>query len=214
MTEGKKKSGGGAAKWVIGCLVGLVAVAVLCGGGAWVFWGVAVDRISSLVLDEMVAELERSGIPQEETDDIRSHLERLKDGVLDGGVAGEDLERVAEEFAEGPLLPMGISFGFESYALANPGLSAEEREAGKQDIRRFRKGLWEERIDTRSALEVFETVQVGGEVAKGNWDDVEEVRGIASEIRRLADDAGVQDTDFDFDVSDEVGRMVNELLGE
>lgn len=214
MVEAKKKSsGGGALKWVIGCLVALVAIAILCAGGMYFLGGYVVDRVSEFALDQVTEKLEEAGIPQDEVDDIRHHLGRLKDGAFEGDVEGNDVERVAKEFSEGPLLPMGISFGFESYALQNPGLSAEEREAAVANVHRFRKGLWERVIDPHAALEVFEATQVGNETVRGNWEEVDQVREMNEEIRLLVEAANVEPGEFDFDVSDEVGRMVDELLG-
>ena len=223
MTEAEQKSSGSGVKWLIGCSVALVATGILCVGGGLIFGAyfgtraveMAKEAVADVAYEGVMGWFEESGLPEEEVAEIGVHLDRLRSAVPAGNVDIDKLGQVFEEIAEGPLLPMGIAYGFASYGLANPALSADERAEAMQDVRRFQKGLWEGTISARDGLRVFENSRGGGSRNNEvNWEDVRQVRWTAGEIRHLADGAGITDTEFDFDISDEIGKRVSEVLGD
>ena len=211
----KKRSG-----WqtcMIGCLV-VLAIMVVIGilVGLWVArnWREWSADIASQVVEQG---LEETDLPAQEKQDIRAQVDRVTDAFRDGRLSLEQLGKIMERLANSPLMPAFMVFAVEKQYFEQSGLSADEKEQGRQTLRRFLRGTIDKKIDEQGMDKVL--AYIGEKKSDGQWEmkpqvTDDDLRAALAEAKKQADDANIGDEPEDFDPSDEIKKVIDAEMGE
>jgi hypothetical protein len=146
--EPPKQSGSGCG-WglLIGC-GGIVLVSVLvCAGGVWYVQQNFDKWIVGLLREGVVAMIQGSEIPAGEKTEVIAQVDRVVDAYKARKINQKDMERLMEELQESPVFSLIGVWGLEKQYLDRPGLSDEERQAGRRAFERALRGVYEKKID-------------------------------------------------------------------
>ena len=224
----EEKKGSGLKYLGIGCLavVLIVVVAGVVGGiivaNNWRGWIAAPTRqaITELIDDSSLPEDQKAGILAE-ADAFIAAFEA-------GDVTVEELGRVAEELAQSPIAAMIGAYVIDEQYIGSSGLPEEEKEAGRYQLRRAARGVYEELIDPNDLNNLLDPLEPDpGEsqetrIDAGNFVivlaspsdvDDEEVRELIANARQLSDDSSVPDEEFEIDYAEEVRSAIEKALG-
>ncbi len=207
----KKKS------WVPTCLIGcgvIVVVGLLaCGGAAW--YGISQAPI--IAADLIITAIEESELPDEEKREVKKQIDRVKDAYKRGDIGYAEFGKMAQSFAESPLMSLIYVYAAEKQYLEPSGLSDEEKADAKLVLSRLIRGVTEEKVDMDGVDEALEPITLqktnNQRQLKPTLSD-EEVREFIANCKQIADDAGVSEEHVDVNVSDTVKQLVDETLGE
>lgn len=211
-----------------GCLIVLAVVVLLVIGGvvfvmmSWKGWAAAgIDAAA----EGLVAE---TSLPPEEQQQVLALTSDVSQGFKDGDISFEELGLIMQEMATGPILPASIASGFDSEYVAPSGLSDEDKEAARLAVDRLSRGLAEGTISQSRLPAVMEAISapMGTEGAiqidtgemrlnlkpPGDVTD-EEIQAVIAAAIEQADEAGVPNERYDFDMSDELSRAIRDALG-
>lgn len=202
-----------------GCVV-VVALLLVVMLGAWIAvswrsWAAFAGRRAA---DAMLA-----AAPLADADRvrIRAAVDRLGDEFTAGRITVEQMGRVAEEVARGPLLPLAVLMAIDLKYLQPSGLPPEERTAGRRLLERAARGLTTGVIEPEVAADLLEPVV---EPAPDAADDVDsfalkekltdaELREFLRRVRERVDALGIPDEPFAVDVATEVEAAIHRALG-
>jgi 2-hydroxychromene-2-carboxylate isomerase len=116
---------------------------------------------------------------------------------------------------ESPLMPLFVVMAIERNYFDHSKLSDEEKAEGRQSLKRFVRGAFDEKIKEPGIDSVM------SHVADRRGDDRwhlrqsvsdEELRAALAEAKKQADEAGIPDAPENIDPSDEVKRIIDESL--
>jgi hypothetical protein len=199
----------------IGCLVvAVVAMLLLVALGVWVArnWRGWVATGATEGMNQMI---EATDLPAQEKQEIKVEVQRLADAFREGKVSGEQVGQIVEEILESPLFTLFVVSALEKQYLERSGLSDEEKDEGRQTLRRFVRGAMDKKIG-EPAIDAVMT-HVAEKDSNGDWqmkDRVsdDELRAALKEAKRAADEADIPVQPDEFDASAEFKRIVDEAM--
>src|SRR5262245_40102612 len=130
----------------VGCLVAIaVVLALIVGVVIWiaVSWKGWVAEIGRASVTQMVQD---SQLPPDQKSSIIARVDKLTDDFKAGRVNGDQLARVVEELTKTPLLHLGFVYILDQKYIAPSSLSKEEKDAGRIELQRVARGVFEEKI--------------------------------------------------------------------
>ena len=201
---------------LIGCLVLFLLFLVALGIGGYVAYTRGPAMVAKFVHGQLVDGIRQSELPAEEKESIIHQLDRVVEAFENGEIELRDLQRAAEDLSESPLIGAGALWAVEAKYLEPSGLSDEEKEAARRSLQRVWRGCAEKQID-------FNDLQPAMEVIADREDDDtwqlkdkvsdEELREFISQLKSLADENEIPNEPFEVRISDEVRKIVDDLLG-
>lgn len=210
-----------------GCLIAVgVVLVLLVGGGIFVAtqWkGWAAAGITAMA----EAMTQQSDLPQDQKDKVLASIKGVADDFKSGKITTEQLGKVMEEIASGPLLPVGIVAAAEEKYMKPSGLTPEEKAAGERTMQRFARALFEKKVGEADAQKVLEPISQGqlhfstnGQQtsAQQNFrlkDKVNdaELRDFLARAKSKVDELHVPDEAFNVNVAEELDKAIQKALG-
>jgi len=209
----EKKSGW--SNCLIGCLiVFVIAVVFFVVLGIWVSrnWR---DWAATAGAEGVKHVIDASELPQQEKAEINVEVDRVAEEFRAGRMSAEQMGVLMQKLFESPLMTSLVVYGVEKQYLDRSGLSEEEKTEGRRTIRRFMRGVIDQKIDEQSTNSVLD--HIGDRDDDGNWQmrervTDEELRAFLAEAKSRADQAEIPDEPEDIDPSDEFKRIIDETL--
>jgi hypothetical protein len=210
----QQQSGGGCGLYLlIGCLgVGVIAV-LFCGGGVW--WAAQnVDRlVATGVRQVIVALINDSELPDQEKDEVIAQVDRVVDAYKERKITDKELQKVFDELQRSPIFAIIGAWGMDKGFIEPSGLSADEKEVGRRTLQRAMRGVMEKKISDQAFQSAMPRQPGPGQPPPpNNRLTDEEIRQMLTNLKKLADDAGIPDEGFQVDVGDEVKKVVDKAL--
>lgn len=202
---------------LIGCLGFFVLMVILAGIGGYLAATKGPAMAAKFVRNQVADQIQSSDLPADEKDEIVRQLDRLVVAFENGELSPDDLERVGRELAKSPIVIAGVLKGVEEQYLKPSGLSDDEKEEARKAIQRIWRGAIEKKIDPDELQPALETI--ADKKGENKWElksklTDEELREFVSILKSVADEHEIPDESFDVQISEEVRRLVDELLGE
>jgi hypothetical protein len=198
-----------------GCLFALVALlilAVIAGVFIWRNWRDWAATIGEQAIGEIVAQAQ---FPAAEQQEIKQQVERVSEAFRAGKLSAEQLARLVEKIGRSPLMTSIVASAVNVNYIAKSGLNDEEKVAARQTVRRFLRGVVDQKIDEPAVDAAMAHVAV--READGSWklkdrltDD--ELRQFLEVAKIAAEKAEIPFEAEAFDPSDELKRIVDEAL--
>jgi nucleotide-binding universal stress UspA family protein len=159
--------------------------------------------------------LAASNLPDQEQDEIRAELARPFDGVRDGSLSGEKIGELVETFADSPLMPSLAVTVVDAQYFDESGLAPEEKEQGRLALRRFVRGIIDEKIGDNEIDAVISHVATkeGDTWRFHETASDAELRAMIATAEQEADQAGVPEQVETIDPSDEVRKIIDAVMG-
>jgi hypothetical protein len=203
---------------VLGCLgVLVVAILLMVLLAVWVARN-ARDWAANLGEQALTGAVGEMELTDEDRAEVQSQIARVADEFRRGDVTVEELGELAEKLATGPVATMGvIRFAMEHY-IEPSGLSDEEKEQAKRTLRRFGRGFVEGQLDGADFQEISSPIMVheGNRHRLKDRDQIsdDDLREFLKGCGEKADGAEMPDEPWEFDLGDEVRRVVDQVVGE
>jgi len=221
---------------LIGCLGVIVVSGLMCAGLVWYVQQNFGKMVAGIAREGIVATIEASEIPEDEKKDVIAQVDRVVNAYKAGEIDEKDLERLMEEFQGSPAFLLISAWGLEKSYLEPSGLSDEEKEQGRRTIQRAFRGLCEKKISQQQFQAVVPTpdadnthADLEAEMeAEGDAPPMppmppapppggspltdDKVRQMLTDLKKLADDAGISDEPYTIDIGDEVKKTVDQAL--
>ncbi|MBA2113956.1 hypothetical protein [Bremerella alba] len=214
--EEPKKSGGGCTTAIIGCLVVcLVLAGIACGVGYYVYINIGV-MAANLAETQLNAAIDEFDLPEDQKNGMKDQVSRVAQGYRDGDISMEQLGSVAENILESPAftaVPVEIA---RSKYIEPSDLSDEEKAEATKELQRIAQGAFEKKI-SEDELKALLNGRIADEQPDGNLqfrNDVsdEDLRELVTAAKKLADEKGVADQNFNIDLAAELKKAVDTAL--
>lgn len=210
----KKKSG--LSGCLMGCLIAfgvLVLLAVLVGWWASRNWRGFVSGIAAEGINDLV---DQSNLPAAEREELKAQAKRVTDGIADGSISTQQMERILTGVFESPLVPMFLVKAVEVKYLDGSGLSEDEKAAGSVTLERYARGVVDKKIDQESIDKVL--VYIADKDANGQWQlresvSDEDLRKFLAEAKQEADAAEIPEEVEPIDPSEELKKVIDAVIG-
>lgn len=202
-----------------GCLKGCLIVAALLLIAAVISaWFVSQNWrgwAGMMVRGALEQALDDTSLPDEEKVQIQEQVDRVVTAFEEGQLTEAQVELLVNELAESPLAASVVAYSIEKKYFDSSGLSDEEKEAGRNTLKRCVRGWLDEKLTEEDADPVLS--HIGTKDDAGNWelrDQVsdEELRAFLAAAKELADSAEIPETVEEVDPSDEIKRIVDAAL--
>ena len=205
-----------------GCLVkGLVILVVLVIVVALVikFW--VIPKAAGWIADGaryvLVEGVKEMRLPSAQESRIIQDIDRVTNEYKAGRITTEQLAHILEEIDQSPLLHMGAVYMIQALHIDRSGLSDAQKEDATRAVQRFARGIYEGQLPG-SAMEqlqapIYTTDQDGHRHVKETLTD-EELLALVDELKQKADEAGVPDEAFEFDIAEEFHQAINRALNQ
>lgn len=184
---------------------------------AAVWW--AVSSLESLVVDlgreGMVAMVEESELPAAEKDEVTKQIDRVVAAYKAGQIDQSDLERLMTRLDESPAMAYIVWAGVDQFYLDELELPVEEEARARKAFQRALYGMSTGKIDEEA---VYDAMPDDEAFDRGLSDSPEAAREIyrksIAKLESLANDAGVPAEVPQVDVSDELAKLIDEMLAK
>ncbi len=196
-----------------GCLITLGVLFVLIAIGVvyaamtwrgWVAWGAQ---------ETTRAVLKKSNLPEEQKTAIFAEIEALTNDFKDKRVSMAEMQRVLEEVAESPLIPLaGVQVAKEKY-IDTADMTSEEKAAAERSLQRFAKGIYEKKItppdqQITDALKPIAVLDAGGGWKLKENPTRKEIDQFIANCKEKADEAKIPDEPFEIDFAAELKKVI------
>lgn len=200
-----------------GCLIvmgiGLVLAIVV---GFWVSRNLR-GWLASGATEVIRQGIDASDLPAEERQQILAQVERVAVAFRDERLSYEQLGSIMTKLVDSPLMTSIAVGAVEKMYFDKSGLSEEEKAAGRQDLKRFVRGMVDNKINEQAVDAVMQHIadrQPNGEWKVREQVTDEQLRAFLAAAKAEADKAGIAAEPEDVDPSDEIKRIVDEALNE
>ncbi len=202
---------------MIGCLAALLLViGIVAAGGIYLYLN-ARSLVADAGRQAVAAAVNESELPTDQKVRIIAEVDALAAEFEAGNVSFEDLQRVMEQLAEGPLLPLGAVYAVKENYLDPSELTDEEKAEGHLALNRFAQGVLAKKLGERDIEEV--TAPLDKNALPNQWDLKEPDQVTPDELRELlatakakADEAGIPETMLEIDIAQEVSDAIDRAL--
>lgn len=155
--------------------------------------------------------VQQSGLAPQEQQAVMQRVQTLASEFKEGKLTIEQLQRITEEIAKGPMLPAGMAWGLQERYVAVSLLNDQEKAEANLHLQRLARGVWEKKL----AMDVFDGVvapvsekQPGGTMRPKGQLTLEELKGLVQRAKEQADAAGLPMEPFTFDAAAELDRAI------
>jgi hypothetical protein len=202
---------------LIGCL-GVLAVMIVLGVvfGFWAsrHWRGWFAGVGSQVINQMV---DSSDLPPQEKVEVKEQVDRVAKAFGEGQISNEQFSAIVKKLVESPLMPLFVVMAVERKYFDRSKLSDEEKAQGRQSLKRFARGVFDEKIKEMGIDAVM--AHVADRKPDDKWElrqtvSDEDLRAALSEAKAQADAADIPPAPENIDPSDEVKRIIDESLNE
>ena len=200
------------------CLGGCLFMALLVVIGLGVLAYVVYTQGKAIAVEAArmgaIATVNESDLSANDKQEVIEQIDRIADDYKAGKLSNAQVSKLFDEFANSPLLQVGLVYMAEQQYLNPSGLSKEEKEAGSLTLNRVARGVHEGLIPpeaVEAALDPWMTTDAqGNEVAKEKVTDAE-VREVLVTLKQLADDKQIPEEMFEIDVGGEFRKVVDRI---
>jgi hypothetical protein len=200
---------------LIGCLAVFVVMAVLAViAGFWIsrHWRGWFAGVGSQVVNQAI---DSSDLPPQEKVEVKVQVERVAKAFGEGQISNDQASAIVMKLMKSPLMPSFVVMAVDKHYFDRSKLSDEEKAAGRQSLKRFTRGIIDEKIDEKGIDAVM--AHIADRKPDGQWElrstvSDDELRAALSEAKKQADAANIAEAPPDVDPSDEVKRIVDESL--
>lgn len=212
-----KKSGLGKGL-LIGCAGILVLTALLVGGFLFWLYSSGKDFITDQARDLIVEKIEEADLPVDQKEGMVSQIDRVATGFKEGNIELEKMGEIIEEIAQSPVFSVLIVYAAQAAYLEPSGLPPEEKQAAREELRRFALGAIDHRIPESEVNAVLDLISrnpgAGDERELKDSLTDSELQTFIAEAKAAADDAGVTNEEVTIDLAKELERVIDRALGE
>jgi hypothetical protein len=163
------------------------------------------------------AGLDTSELSQEKKSAVMVHVQDLADGFKAGDVTLEQVQRIAEELVEGPIIPVAAVYGARKQYIDPSGLSDEEKANANLQMERLARGVFEDKIDMDELEDAVDQIAV--KTRENQWQlrepevvDDKDLREMVAKITALVDEKEIPAEHFEVDVAAEVAEAIDRGL--
>jgi hypothetical protein len=152
-----------------------------------------------------------SGLPPNQQASILTDIRQLGDDFKAGKVSAEEIGRISQTLADGPLLPLaGVQVAREKYV--NPSdMTQEEKTDAILTLQRFARGVVEKKISKSEVEDVVKPVtKLKG---NGRWELKEnptrmELDQFIANAKAKADGVMIPEEPYELDIADELHKAI------
>jgi hypothetical protein len=209
--EPKKSSG-----CLKGCLIVaviLVVLAIIVGIVVALNWRSWAASGTAAVINQGI---DQSSLPAQEKAEVKAEVNRAVEAFREGKMSFEQLGQLMLELSESPLMTMIVVYGIDQQHLNRSGLSEDEKTAGRRSVRRLVRGVVDKKIPEASLDNVLQ--HIANRQPNGQWQlrqqvSDQDLRAFLAAAKAEADTAQIPEEPEDIDVSAEVKRVIDSVLG-
>jgi hypothetical protein len=205
-------------KWagcLIGCLVVVVILIVLAVIGGYLAYQYGRPFAAQAMGEALNQAIDESDLPAEEKVEVKEQITRVATEFGEGRMTFEQLGRVMQNLTESPLMSSIVISVVDQKYLAQSGLPEDEKTAARQTVRRFVRGMVDEKIpkeSTDAAMQHVATRPDGGEWRLKDQVTDAELRAFLEAAKTAADAAAIPAEPEDFDPSDEIKKIIDDAM--
>ena len=206
-------------KWVAGCVLGclgmllLTVVGVIVGG--WYLAQFAKEKAIGFVEEEIRSQIDKSPLNPAEKQSAKEQVARVASEFKAGRITLEQVGKVFEGLSKSPAFASFVVNAAYARYVHPSGLRDAEKAAAKTTIERAARGGLDGRIpkDTLDqSLSTIEQTDAEGKATPKEKLTEEEIRSLLAQLKKLADDAGIEPEPQPVDFAAEFKRIVDTAL--
>jgi hypothetical protein len=161
--------------------------------------------------------IDSSDLPPQEKVEVKVQVDRVAKAFRDGQISNEQASAIIKKLVDSPLMPSFVVMAVERKYFDRSKLSDEEKAEGRQSLKRFARGIFDDKIKDKGIDKVM--AHVADRKRGGQWQlrstvSDEDLRAALSEAKAQADAASIPPEPENIDPSDEVKRIVDEALSQ
>ena len=177
------------------------------------FWEGSTPQWKPYRANKVAAQIIRdSGLPTDQRESILTEIKQLGDDFKSGKVSMEQLAKIAQEIADGPLIPLaGVQAARQKYVEPSEMTQAEKAEA-ILSLQRFARGVHEKKIRKNEIDDVVKPVSDIG--PNGRWSlkakpTRMEIDQFIANVKARADEAKIPNEPFDLNIAEELKKAIH-----
>ena len=191
----------------IGCLT-IVALVIVVGViVAMNFKKIAATGIRAAI----VQTINSSQLPDEQKQELVRQVDNLAEEFKESKLSMEQLAAIAQELAEGPILPLGMFMMVNAKYVQPSGLSDDGKADARLQIQRFTRGVAEDAIPRETLQDLFATLTVADDKGRQQLRESltdDELKTFLGQLKSAADKAKVPHEPYEVDIAAEFRKAV------
>ena len=215
--EAPPREKSGCSSCMTGCgVVALILVILLVIAGL-LFWVYGKGWIANAMSTGLAALIEETALPAEEKQQMKEQVNRVTDAFKGDQLSWGELGQLIQQITNSPVMSTLVVSAVEKKYLNSSGLNDEEKEAGRQTLRRFVRGVIDQKINDQQVDAAM--AHVADRQADGQWKlrqqvSDEDVRKFLAAAKDAADKAEIPEEPEAIDPSDELKRIIDGALNQ
>lgn len=155
--------------------------------------------------------VQQSGLAPQQQQAVMQRVQTLASEFKAGTLTIEQMQRITEEIAKGPLLPAGVAWGMQERYVAVSLLNDQEKAEANLHLQRIARAVWEKKLPLTAFEEVVAPVSErlsNGSMRPKAQLTLEELKALVERAKAKADGAGVPLEPFMLDAAAELDRAI------
>ena len=212
-TEPKNPGGGCLKIFGIGCVV-VIIIAVILG----IYLVKNYKSLTAKVINFGVSEfVKQSPLPDDQKTKVLGHVNRVTKEYEAGNISNDEMRRIAEKLTKSPVFPIAAVYLVDSRYVQPSDMTEDEKAAARIDLQRFARGVIEEKIPLDRLKKVIAPIAAPGAGDQINLKQKvtrQELDSFLANVKTEAAGAKIPNEPFEIDFADELGKTIDEALGQ
>jgi hypothetical protein len=209
--EPQRKSSG----CVKGCLVVLVILLVLAVVLGFLAYQYGRPWYANMMAEALHQMIDESDLPAPEKAEVKEQVSRVADDFGASRMTFAQLGMIIQKLTESPLMTSIVVSVVDQKYVAQSGLTDVEKAEGRRNLRRFVRGMADQKIPQASIDSAMQHVAV--RQPDNTWrlrDNVtdEQLRSFLAAAKEESDKAQIPAEPEDFDPSDEIKKVIDQVM--
>ena len=149
--------------------------------------------------------------------DLGGHVSRVTKEYEEGNISNDEMLRIAEKLTQSPIFPIAAVYLVDSHYVQPSDMTEDEKAAARIDLQRFARGVIEEKIPLDRLKQVIAPIAepgAGDQINLKKKVTRQELDAFLANVKTEADDASIPNEPFEIDFADELGKTIDEALGQ
>jgi hypothetical protein len=226
MTEKEPKSSSCLKMLGIGCVVLVVVLVIAIGSGVYFLKTRGLELVSSAITSMTESMLRESQLTDAEREGVRGEISRLTTRLKAGEISLDHVKKLADGIQKGPLPTLLFLQGVATGNLVPPDIPTEERTSARLNAQRLQRAAVEGKVTPQVLQEVLKAIPreqndpPKAEQEPPKWSlespkkeiTAEDWRPVMGLIKKLADDAGIPNEPYQLELTQEIRKLLDEVL--
>jgi hypothetical protein len=190
---------------ILGIIAAIVIALGIWAAMSWRSWAATGMQNAAATM------VQQSGLDPQQQQAVMLRVQTLATDFKAGKISIEQMQGIAEQVAQSPLLPAGVAWGLQERYVAVSLLNDQEKAEARMHLQRIARGVIEKKIPLEAFNEIVapvSTKQPNDSMKPKDQLTLDELKALVARAKAKADGASIPSEPFTIDIATELDNAI------